>query len=159
MTDINEVRVVRELRRFLLVILVLAMTGTFADLLLMDHYADRWQLIPLVLLALAALTLLWHALDRRVAAVRAFQVIMSLFIVGGVAGLILHYQTSAAFHAEGDSTIQGWRMVWMVLRSKVPPTLAPAVMLQMGLIGLAYTYKHPALTRNANRREPKGESS
>jgi hypothetical protein len=35
----------------------------------------------------------------------------------------------------------------------VPPLLAPGVMMQLGLIGLAYTYKHPAL----NGAKEKGE--
>jgi hypothetical protein len=31
------------------------------------------------------------------------------------------------------------------ITSKAPPALAPAAMIQMGLLGLLYTYKHPAL--------------
>ena len=29
-----------------------------------------------------------------------------------------------------------------VLEAKVPPALAPGVMIQLGLIGLAYTYRY-----------------
>jgi hypothetical protein len=29
------------------------------------------------------------------------------------------------------------------IHSKAPPALAPAAMIQMGLLGLLYTYKHP----------------
>ena len=31
------------------------------------------------------------------------------------------------------------------MTAKAPPALAPAGMIQMGLLGLLYTYRHPAL--------------
>ena len=31
------------------------------------------------------------------------------------------------------------------MRAKVPPVLAPGVMVQLGFVGLLYAYRHPAL--------------
>jgi len=145
----NEERVVRMLRRFMLAILVLAMTGTFVDLLLFRHYEDAWQMIPLCLLGLAGVTLIWHGIGRGSMGLKAFQIMMVLLVAGGVTGVIMHWKTSAEFHSELDSRISMWQMAWRVLHSKVPPTLAPAGLVQMGLLGLAYTYRHPAFRRRS----------
>ena len=149
--DRDEGHVVRILRRFMLAILVFAMTGTFIDLMMFRHYQDPWQLIPLGLLGLSAATLVWYGIRRSRISLRTFQILMVLLIAGGVAGVILHWKTSADYYTELDSTIQRWQMVWSVLHSKVPPTLAPAGLIQMGLMGLAYAYRHPALHRREDR--------
>ena len=139
------------LRRFMLAILALAVTGTFVDLVLLNHYEDAWQLIPLGLLGLAALTLVWHAIRGSAISLRAFQMMMVFLVVGSITGVILHSQASADFQQEMDATISGWRLAWIVLHSVAPPTLAPAGLMQMGLIGLAYTYRHPAFDRRGVR--------
>lgn len=133
----------RTLRRFMLAILIFAMTGTFVDMMLFDHYQTFWQKIPLVLLGIAALTLTGHLTVQNQITLRAFRSAMLLLILGGAAGIFFHVQASAEFHGELDSTASRWQLAWVVLHSKVPPTLAPGGLIQMGLIGLAATYRHP----------------
>jgi hypothetical protein len=41
-----------------------------------------------------------------------------------------------------------------VVTAKAPPALAPGVMVQLGLLGLVYTYKHPALMVQRHPLEP-----
>jgi hypothetical protein len=54
--------------------------------------------------------------------------------------------------------LAGWQLFWQAIRSKTPPALAPGVMIQLGLIGLAYTYRDPALFRSTKIRfKPEGE--
>ena len=142
-----EGEVTATLRHILLAILFFSMTGTFADLLFMDHYQDWWQLIPLALLVCAVVAILYYGVSRSAAALRGVQVVMVLFLAAGIAGVVLHFRASATFHSDMDSTIGGWRLIELVLGSKAPPTLAPMTMLQMGLIGLAFTYRHPLLSR------------
>ena len=149
--DHDEGRVVRMLRRFMLAILVFAMTGTFIDLMMFRHYQDPWQLIPLGLLGLLALTLVWHGIRGSAISLRAFQIVMLLLVAGGITGVILHTQASAAYRLELDPQATWWQLASFVLHSKVPPTLAPGGLMQMGLIGLAYTYRHPALHRRTDR--------
>ena len=51
-----------SLRRLLLGLLLLGLVGTAAELVLMGHDEDAWQLIPLVVIAMAVLAsgaLLW----------------------------------------------------------------------------------------------------
>ena len=139
----DEGQLARTLRRFMLAVLIFAMSGTFVDLMLLDHHGDPWQMIPLALLVTAALTLASHAIHGCRASVRAVQVVMLFFVAGGLTGVGLHFSASAEFHTEMDATLSGASLVWNVLHSKVPPTLAPASLIQMGLLGLAFTYRHP----------------
>ena len=104
-------------------------------------------MIPLGLLGLAALTLTWHGIRGSAMSLRAFQIAMVLLLAGSIAGVILHWKASEAFQSEMDLAIGRWQMARNVLHSKVPPTLAPAGLMQMGLLGLAYSYQHPALRR------------
>ncbi len=38
-------------------------------------------------------------------------------------------------------------LFWAAIGAKAPPLLAPGSMVQLGFLGLAYTYKHPALQK------------
>jgi len=49
------------------------------------------------------------------------------------------------FKLETNPSLVGWALVWAVLTGKAPPVLAPGAMIQLGLLGVVYTYKHPAL--------------
>lgn len=146
----DEGRIARGLRRFMLAIVAFAMTGTFFDLMMFRHYQDAWQMIPLGLFGLAAMTLIWLVVQTSTISVRAFQTAMLLLVAAGVAGVIFHMQAIAGFQGELDPSTGRWQLLWTVLHSKVPPTLAPAGLMQMGLLGLAATYRHPATRRRVD---------
>jgi len=129
---------VERLRRWLLWVLVLGLAGTEAELLLLEHYEDRWQLVPLFLIAPAMVALGWHARRQDAASLRALRIIMVLFLVAGLTGLVLHFRGAAEFQLEIDPAMGTWDLVKKVMRAKAPPVLAPGVMLLLGLIGLAY---------------------
>ena len=71
------------IRAFLLAIFLIGLLGTGAELLLLEHTEDFWQLIPLLLMVLSLIVLGWRAVDRRPAGLRAFQGTMTLFVAGG----------------------------------------------------------------------------
>ena len=131
---------VRRLSRWLLWILVLGLAGTETELLLLEHYEDPWQLVPLFLIALAIPVLAWHRKQRNTASLRALRTVMVLFLVAGTAGLALHFRGAAEFQLEIDPAMRSWELVKKVMRAKAPPVLAPGVMVQLGLIGLAYAF-------------------
>jgi hypothetical protein len=79
------------------------------------------------------------------AAVTTLRVVMMLFILAGVLGLALHYNGNREFQHEMDPTLGGWALFVKIMTAKAPPALAPSVMMQMGLLGLLYTYRHPSL--------------
>jgi hypothetical protein len=138
-----------RLRRFMLAILVFGMSGSAAELVLLRHYEDTNQLIPLVLIGVTLAVVAWHAAAGRAASVRALQLGMLLFIGAGFAGVVLHFRSNMEFQLETDPSLAGTKLLLKVLQAKAPPALAPGVMVQLGLLGLAYTYRHPALHQPA----------
>lgn len=141
----EEGRTISIIRAFLLAILLLGLVGSGAELLLLNHVESLLQWIPVVLILLSFVILGWHAVRRTPASTRAIQGAMIAFIAAGLAGFYFHYQGSVEFKLESNPSLVGWRLFWEAIRSKAPPALAPGVMIQLGLIGLAYTYRHPAL--------------
>jgi hypothetical protein len=143
-----ESPVLTALRRFILALLVVAMTGTIVDLMLLEHHEDGWQMVPLVLLAAGVLAAA-ATLTGRAGALLLFRVIMALVIASGMVGLGLHYLGNTEFQKEMDPSLTGWPLFVKAMTAKAPPALAPASMVQMGVLGLLYTYHHPALRRSA----------
>jgi hypothetical protein len=139
-----------RLRTFLLIVLVLEILGIGAELLLVGHYADPWQWLPIALMAMALPVLAWAALAGRAAPVRCMQVLMTLFLLSGVIGTVQHYRAKAAFQLEVNPSLQGSALFWEAMKSISPPALAPGVMIQMGLLGLVYAHRHPALRKPAD---------
>jgi hypothetical protein len=131
---------VEWLRRWLLWVLVLGLVGTETELLLLEHYEDPWQFVPLFLIALGFAVLVWYTRRRDAASLRTLKIIMGMFLIAGFVGLALHFRGAAQFQLELDPVIGKWDLVKKVMRVKAPPVLAPGVMLQLGLIGLAYAF-------------------
>jgi len=149
----------RKLRQFLLAIILLGLLGTGAELLLLDHYQTALQYTPLLLIAFAILVVAWLVLNQQAAPVRVWRGLMILFLISGVAGFYLHMQAKIAFTSEVNPSLSGARLFWEAMQTQSPPALASGIMLQLGLLGLAYTYRHPALAPESDRdSEHKGEN-
>ena len=131
------------LRWLLLALLTFGMLGTALDLLLLAHYEDAWQWPPLALIVVGLLVAAWIAFRESSAAIGALRWTMVLFVVAGVAGLMLHYNGNREFQTELDPALSGWPLFVKVVTAKAPPALAPAGMIHLGLLGLLFTYKHP----------------
>lgn len=133
------------LRRSILAVFVLGVVGSFAELLLLGHDEDAPQFIPLVLFAAALAVLLWIAATGARLAFLAFRGVMVLFLGAGLVGSWLHFQANREFQLEVNPSLAGWALLAEALQAKSPPALAPGVMVQLGLLGLAWTYRHPRL--------------
>jgi hypothetical protein len=72
-----------------------------------------------------------------------------LFLLSGVVGMVLHFQVNMEFQLEMDPALSGMALYQKSILAKTPPALAPGAMIQLGLIGLAYTFRHPALPRRS----------
>jgi NAD/NADP transhydrogenase beta subunit len=132
-------------RRILLGILVLGVIGISAELLLLSH-TEHWnQWIPLVLNDITIAMCVVVAFKPTTGTIRLFQLIMLLMIISGGVGMYLHLQANMEFQREMDATLSGWALLKKSVVAKAPPALAPGAMTQLGLIGLAYTFRHPAL--------------
>jgi hypothetical protein len=135
-------RALLAVRRAILIILVLGITGTLAELILLVHYEDLTQLIPLGLLALALFLLFLQAVFPRPWNLLVFQATMVLFVAAGVLGVFLHYDGSKEFQLEMDPSLTGMNLFWKAAQAKAPPKLAPGLMVQLGLLGLVYAFTH-----------------
>jgi len=132
-------------RRILLAILLLGLAGITAELLLLNHIEDFYQLIPVLLSGGAALAAALITLRPSRGTVRLFQAVMGLLLLSGAIGVVLHFQVTMEFQLEMDPALAGWALFRKAIVAKAPPALAPGAMTQLGLIGLAYTFRHPAL--------------
>lgn len=131
---------VELLRTWILVVLVLGLLGTVTELVLLSHYEQPVQLIPVALIVMAIAVLGWHVLGRDTASLRALQIVMALFVLASFAGVVAHFIGSAEFQLDLEPDMGTWELVQKVLQAKAPPLLAPGMMMQLGLLGLAYAY-------------------
>jgi hypothetical protein len=128
----DAIATVERLRRFLLLVFVLGSAATALELVLMHHYEDPWQWLPIALLVLG-LGLAAAAAHGR--GLRAFRVVMLLFGVAGLIGLGLHFRASAEFELERDPGLAGLALFLEAIQGVAPPALAPAALAGLGLIG------------------------
>ena len=142
---VQEAATLAAVRRVLLVVLVIGMAGTATELLFLRHDEDATQLIPLIRIGAATAAVVWHLAARGAGSLRTLQVLMALFIVAGLLGMFFHFEANVEFQRELDPSIGGMALFWKAMASKTPPALAPGSMSQLGLIGLAYAHRHPAL--------------
>jgi hypothetical protein len=134
------------LRRVLLLLIHLGILGLLTELFLLEHTESVQQWIPMVslLAGLAAgLAVAWRPAPATLA---AFRVAMAVFVGAGLLGVWFHFQGNVEFELERNSSLAGAKLVWESLLGATP-ALAPGALFQLGLLGLAYTYRHPALRR------------
>jgi hypothetical protein len=133
-------------RRLLLALMGMGIVGLEAELLLLEHVDGVWQWIPVVSLALGLV--LTGAVWMRPARVtlRAFQGLCAGFVAAGALGVYLHMDGNLEFARESDPSLAGLALLWEALEGATP-ALAPGALAQLGLLGLALAYRHPALRR------------
>ena len=129
----------------LLALLTFGLVGIAFELVSFAHYEDANQIIPLASIGASLVAIAWQVAAPRRASVRFLQVVMLLLVLTGIVGIVLHGQGNMEFQLEMDPTLSGWPLLSNILHAKAPPSLAPGVMAQLGLLGLIYSYRHPAI--------------
>ena len=127
-------------------------------MLLLGHTEEFWQLVPIVLLGLGVVTGVLVLVRSRRSTLRMHQVYMALFMIAGPIGLFQHYNANAEFELEMYPSMGGLELIWESLTGATP-ALAPGMMIYLGLLGLAYSYRHPALTKTMARKPLRGEDN
>src|SRR5687768_14865429 len=122
------------------------MAATGIELLLLEHIESTWQWLPIGLLGLGVLASLLVAIWPNRPAFAIFRLIMAACVISGVVGIWLHYSGNVEFELEMNSAIKGFELFRDSMMGATP-ALAPGSMTQLGLLGLAYTYRHPRLQR------------
>jgi hypothetical protein len=132
-------RVIAAVRRGLLAVLVLGLIGTEIELLLLKHTDGFWQIVPLGLIGAGIAVVAWCAFTGSPASLRMLDIVMIAFILSGGAGVLLHFRGNIEWERERVPGIGGASLIWQALMGATP-TLAPGTMLQLGLVGLIYSY-------------------
>jgi drug/metabolite transporter (DMT)-like permease len=132
------------LRRGLLALLALGCIGTLSELILLKHYEEWQQFIPLTLLTLTLLVIVWHWTRGDRQSVRTLQVLGLLLVIGGTIGVGLHFLGNVEAEQELNPGTAGLALLQEVVRGDAP-ALAPGTLVQFGLLALLYAYRHPAL--------------
>jgi uncharacterized membrane protein YjjB (DUF3815 family) len=133
-----------RLRRILLLVLLLGMIGTGVELLLLEHTETLTQAIPLGAIAAGILSALGIPIRKTRGAIRVFQVVMTGFVLSGALGVYFHYRGNVEFELETYPTRAGFELFRESMMGAFP-ALAPGTMAWLGLLGLAFAYKHPAV--------------
>ena len=137
------------IRRILLSITYLTILGLLGELSLLDHRDSAVQWTPYVVLLIALASTIQVAVRPTRGSLRIFQGVMLLQIGAAVAGMIFHYRGNVEFEMERDESLRGLALFWESIRGATP-LLAPGALAQLGLVGLAFTYRHPALKGSGN---------
>lgn len=146
--DPAEPAALAALRRILLAVVLVGILGLAAELLLLEHFEGVWQWVPLVVLAAGLVTGVALGVRPARGVVLAFRGVMALFVAAGAVGVYLHLAGNAEFERESDSGLAGMALLWEALHGATP-SLAPGSLAQLGLVGLALAYRHPALCRGS----------
>lgn len=133
------------LRLAILAVFIAGSLGLIAELLLIAHTEGTLQLIPLVLLFAGLAAAGWAIRSRSRTSLLGLRAAGALQVLGGLAGLVLHYLSNVEFELEMQPDAGGAGLVWAALTGAIP-ALAPGAMVQLGLIGCLFTFAHPALS-------------
>ena len=136
------------LRLWILGVLLLGLLGTVVELVLLSHYEQPVQLVPVVLIVLALIVLAWHVMGHSAGSLRVLMGLMILFVLAGFAGFVAHFHGSAEFQLDLEPSLSTWELLEKVMRAKAPPLLAPGMMMQLGLLGLAYVFSDKRYRRS-----------
>lgn len=142
----NAATTADTIRKALIAILVFGLFGTEVELFLLKHTDGFWQLVPVILVGATLVLATWAGLRASPASLGVLRVVMGIFLIAGAVGVYLHLTGNIGYEKESNPGLSGADLYKAALMGSTP-LLAPGVMLQLGLIGLLYTYRHPALKR------------
>lgn len=147
-----------RLRGLLLGLILLGMAGLAAELVLLGHTEDRLQWIPLVLLAAGLVVAAAAAVRPARSTLHALRVVMLAFVVAGALGVFLHYRGNVEFELEMYPELRGFALFREAMTGATP-ALAPGALAQLGLLGMIFTYRHPALAPRAAAPDTREEDA
>lgn len=137
-------------RRWLLVVLVIGEVGILLELFLLKHYEDSWQIAPLALAGGTLLLVGWYALRQSARAVQMIRLAAIASCLSAALGIYFHFRANVEWELETTPEMHGWELFREVVTGALP-LLAPGAMLQLGLIALIWSYRHPQLATPAQR--------
>ena len=143
MCTVAETQTLRVVRLFILAAVAVALIVTEAELLFVGHTAsNNGQVIAVVLVAAGLIVTTWHAVARNTPSIVVFRFAMYLFLVFGVDGILTHYHAAIQAVLKSQPALAGLPLLDAVLSGNIP-LVAPGMLIQIGLLGLIYTFDNP----------------
>ena len=137
-----------SLRQLVLALVFIGIVGLEIELALLRHAESFSQWIPHIVLLVGLIATLLVYLRPGPATFRVFRGMMWTFVVVGVLGVFFHLKGNFEFARERNPSLGGLALIWKILRGATP-ALAPGALSQLGLLGLIYAYRNPALANGA----------
>lgn len=128
-----------KIRPLLRLIVLLGCAVTLFELWLLEHTEDFWQWLPLALLGVGLAAFAAEAVRPGTPTRRFLLASMAALVVSGFIGLGQHYAGNREFELEMYPSRSGLELLWESLAGATP-TLAPAAMIHLGLLGLLYAW-------------------
>jgi hypothetical protein len=129
---------IERMRRWLLWLLAFGLVGTGVELVLLEHYEEPTQLVPIGMIVLALFVMVWQGVAGGGASLTVLRWLMAAFVLAGAVGMVLHFRGAAEFQREIDPAMPQWQLIRKAMMAKAPPVLAAGTMMQLGLLGLIY---------------------
>ena len=139
----SDAETLQIVRRWVLAAIAAALIATEAELIFVRHFGNNnGQMIAVVLTSMGLISVGWHAIARDTMSIVVFRFLMYLFLVFGIDGLIVHYNFAAQAALKSHPALAGLPLLYATLSGDIP-LLAPGMLIQVGLLGLLYTFHHP----------------
>lgn len=126
-----------RLSSLLLATWLFSLLGVGAELLLIGHFEDWPQMIPLALIVVGLGTGLWYARVPTPSSDRVFSLSLAVMFASGLVGQVLHYRGNMEFELESDPAITGWNL-FVASMTGATPALAPGTMALLAVVGYAW---------------------
>jgi hypothetical protein len=139
----SDAETLQIVRRWVLAAIVAVLIATEAELIFVRHFGNNnGQMIAVVLTSTGLISVGWHAIARDTMSIVVFRFLMYLFLVFGIDGLMVHYNFAAHAVLKLHPALTGLPLLYATLSGDIP-LLAPGMLIQVGLLGLLYTFHHP----------------
>ena len=136
----------RRLRAMQLAIAAAGFAGVTAELVLHEHWAEPWQVVPFFLCGSGLAAIAAFAASPGRVTVRLLQAVMLLAAAGAVIGMVQHLQGNFGFEREIFPDAPFAELLGSALKG-VAPLLAPGGIVLGALVAAAATYRYPASAR------------
>ena len=147
----SDAQTLRGVRLLILAAIAAALIVTEAEFLFVGHTgSNNGQVIAAVLVSLGRIMVTCHAIFRNTSSVVVLRFTMYLFLIFGVDGLFTHYHWAVQSALKSQPALVGRHLLYATLSGKIP-LLAPAMLIEIGVLGLIYTFQHPLDVRFVKR--------
>jgi len=140
----SDSAILMRLRIFLLLLSGFLFIGTLLELVFTGHTEEPVQWVPFVLCGVGLVVTIAALVRPTPLTLRLLQVSMVVIALGSLLGFYEHIQGNLGFRLETHPNSTTPELVVAALGG-TDPLVAPGILAVAGILGLAATYRHPAL--------------